>query len=204
MNQLLIELQYFGTISWYMEILRYEKVTIECYENFEKSTYRNRCYIASPDGKLRLSIPLVHGRNQRAKYAEVKIDNSANWRKTHWNSLCSSYRKSPYFEYYEDRFKPLFHSNHEYLFDFNKELMTLLVELLGLSKEIGYTTVYEKKPSDVADCRSKILPQVEISKDQSFPVVYRQVFEERTGFMPDLCIADLLFNEGPHSLELLK
>jgi len=36
------------------------------------------------------------------------------------------------------------------------------------------------------------------------PVVYHQVFEDRFGFLPGLSILDMLFNEGPDTLALLK
>ena len=204
MSKLLIELQYFGTISWYLSLLRHNEIIIESHENFEKSTYRNRCYIASPEGQLRLTIPLKQGRSQRSKYSEVKINNESNWQKNHWNSLCSCYRNSPYFEFYEDRVKPLFYQEVELLFDLNNRIFLLMIELLDLKLKIGYSTLYDKSPeSGIEDLRSKILPNQIFSGANHFPVKYHQVFQERTGFIPDLGILDLLFNEGPHSKDLL-
>lgn len=204
MGRLLIELQYFGTISWYLTSLRYKSIVVEAHEHFEKSTYRNRCYIASPQGRLRLTIPLLHGRNQRSKYAEVKIDYSHNWQKVHWNSLCFCYRNSPYFEYYEDRLAPFFHDRQQRLFDFNRRLMFLMLELLGLDLKPEFTSLYERNPaSDIVDFRSRIIPNQSQQETKPFPLVYRQVFQERTGFLADLSIIDLLFNEGPRAGEVL-
>jgi len=203
MTKILIELQYFGTISWYLGMLRHRQVFIEHHENFEKSTYRNRCYIASPEGRLRLTIPLLHGRSQRSKYTDVRIDYGYPWQKIHWNSLCSCYRNSPYFEFYEDKLKPFFSSRYDRLFDFNRQLFLLMIELLELNLHVEYTAVYEKYPNEALDFRSKILPNKFQGETSPFPVVYHQVFQERTGFIPDLCIADLLFNEGLHARERL-
>jgi len=204
MSKLLIELQYFGTISWYLAMMGHDAVMIESQENFEKSTYRNRCYIASPEGKLRLTIPLMHGRNQRAKYSEVKIDYSHDWQKNHWDSLCSCYRNSPYFEFYEDKFLPCFSAKPEFLFDFNKQIFLLMLELLELDIQFEHTIAYEKNPDgNVEDLRSLILPNQPHPKSIPFQLEYRQVFQEKTGFLADLCIADLLFNEGPHARENL-
>ena len=36
------------------------------------------------------------------------------------------------------------------------------------------------------------------------PVVYYQVFDARNGFLPNLSVADLLFNMGPESLLVLR
>lgn len=202
MNKLIIELQYFGTITWYLALLRHDEIIIEKHENFEKSTYRNRCYIASPEGRLRLTVPLQKGRNQRSKYSDVQIDYESGWQRNHWNSLCSCYRNSPYFEYYEDRLQPLYEERNDLLFDFNLKIFKLMVELLGLDLKVGFTSKYEKTPGDqFSDFRSKILPKE--MAGATFPVKYHQVFQEKTGFLPDLCIADLLFNEGPHASELL-
>ena len=202
MSTLLIEMQYLGTVSYYQKLLSHPRVLIEAHENFEKSTYRNRCCIHSPEGKLRLSIPLEGGRGQRQLYSEIKIGYDVDWQKNHWNSLVSCYRNSPYFEYYEERFFPFYAQRFEKLFDFNRQLMDLTLELLEVKPQIAFTESYEKHHEEkVEDCRSEILPS-KVSLD--FPVKYRQVFEERTGFIPDLSIVDLLFSKGPHAAELLR
>ena len=36
------------------------------------------------------------------------------------------------------------------------------------------------------------------------PVPYYQVFDARNGFLPNLSVADLLFNMGPESLLVLR
>jgi hypothetical protein len=57
-------------------------------------------------------------------------------------------------------------------------------------------------PPQLIDWRNKLLPRT-ISEIFE-PVTYRQVFEDRTGFLPHLSILDLLFCEGPASVEVLK
>lgn len=199
MKKLVTELQYLGTVSHYILLTRHQNILFDAHEHFEKSTYRNRCYIASPNGKLRLTVPVEGGKGQRARYAGLRIDAETNWQKIHWQSLTSCYRNSPYFEYYEDRFEPFYHEQFENLFDFNKQLMELILELLGIELNIAYTTGYQKKYDDAEDFRSKIIPSVQQETD----VKYRQVFEEKTGFLQDLSIVDLLFSEGPHAREKL-
>ena len=199
MAKLLIEMQYLGSISYYRELLRYKEILIEAHENFEKSTFRNRCYIASPNGKLRLTVPVEGGKGQRALYSEIKIDYEQDWQKIHWQSLASCYRNSPYFEFYEDRFEPFYSQRFETLFDFNKKMMNLMLELLKINLQIEYTTSYQKQYADADDFRSRILPGNQLDT----VIKYRQVFENKTGFLPDLSIVDLLFCEGPHAQEKL-
>ncbi|MEJ0082687.1 MAG: WbqC family protein [Puia sp.] len=51
------------------------------------------------------------------------------------------------------------------------------------------------------DLRNRVLPKNYMEWES---VKYRQVFEERTGFFPNLSILDLLFNCGPQGMELLR
>ena len=57
------------------------------------------------------------------------------------------------------------------------------------------------RPEGVDDRRNLVMPKNYINWN---PAKYRQVFEERTGFFPNLSILDLLFNTGPKAGELLR
>ena len=200
-DKLLIELQYLGPITYYSRLAEFGEVTLEAFENFKKSSYRNRCYIAGPNGRLRLSIPLINGKHQRRLYKEVQIAYDEDWQKNHWNSLCAAYRRSPYFEFYEDHFYPYYHKRYDNLFQFNLELMKVVVDLLELPISIALTQEYIADVSNNAiDERSVIRPNAVNSADV---IVYHQVFEDRTGFVPHASIVDLLFNEGPRSKDYL-
>ena len=77
--------------------------------------------------------------------------------------------------------------------------MHLIIELLGIDLNITFTVDYQKQYADTEDFRSGTLP----SNPQGAIVKYRQVFEDKMGFIPDLSIIDLLFSEGPHAKEKL-
>lgn len=208
---LLIESQYAGSIHYYARLLHHRKVLIEQHEHFQKATYRNRCYIAMPDDKLRLSIPLEKGRQQRRSMKDMKISYDWDWQKLHWNSLTSAYRSSPYFEFYEDDIAPFFlEKKITYLMDFNDELHRFIMDAIHVGKQVKLerTTHFEKQynPLEVLDFRSAILPSENKSrKDEVFKVpVYHQVFENKIDFLPNLSIFDLLFAEGPKSLGILE
>ncbi len=199
MSEILIESQYLPPISYFRLIKQYQTVYIEKQEHYQKGTYRNRCYLAGPNGRLRLSIPLRKGKNQHSIVKDVQIAYDHDWQHIHWQSLCSVYRSSPYFEYYEERFEPFYKKQEKYLFNWNQNLMVLLWELLGYGQEVLYTKEFQKQPEGVDDHRSAILPVQGRSN-----IKYTQVFEERQGFLEDMSIVDLLFAEGPHAGELLK
>lgn len=200
-KKLLIELPYLGNIAFYQLLTGYDEVYIEQHEYFQKASYRNRCEVAGPNGRLTLSVPVVGGKDKKQYYKEARISYEHPWLKDHWNSFTAGYRRSPYFEFYEDRFEAVFTKKHELLFDLNLELFQLSMELLKLPIALKFTSNYQAKPdSEMDDYRSYFLPK----KNQDCDVEYPQVFGDRTGFLSNLSIVDLLFNEGPHALQLIK
>lgn len=207
---LLIESQYLGSIHYFARLLHHGQVLIEKQEHYMKASYRNRCYIAMPTGKLLLSVPLQKGRNKQRRRCmkNVKIAYSYKWRKQHWKSLAAAYRSSPYFEFYEDDFEPFFQKKYTYLFDLNEELTHLILGLLQADVQINYTQAFEKQYDDkkYLDFRSAILPSPKKQQIDSLftPPTYQQVFENYTGFLPNLSIVDLLFAEGPNASMFLK
>jgi len=193
---------YIAPIAYYAHLVKHDFVLLDVNEHYVKQTYRNRCSILSPNGKLDLIIPLQN-RNKRAKMKDVKISYAENWRKVHWKSFCSAYRCSPYFEYYEDEFEPIFlKEKFEYLLDLNNALHNKIISLLDISAEQSETKSYEKEYDNVADYRT-IISKKKQDSGLNFKE-YIQVFGDKTGYMPNLCILDLLFNEGPNSITYLK
>ena len=126
----------------------------------------------------------------------------------HWNTLCSSYRSSPYFEFYEDDFYPFFHQKYDFLLDYNQQLLQLVIGLINAPINISYTESFEKKydEREYLDFRSVIHPNpVKAGKDEWFaPPVYHQVFQEKIGFFQNMSIVDLLFAQGPRAINTLK
>lgn len=206
-KNLLIESQYLAPIVYWQTLQQYDQVFIEQYEHFVKATYRNRCYIATPNGLLLLSVPILHGRSARNVIKDTMISYDHKWQKNHWDSISTAYRRSPYFEYYEDDFYPFYHTKEKYLLDFYEKLFNWIAEQLQLEFNIQRTTSFEKTPNeDTEDLRSAIHPNPKkdrLTKSVQLPT-YHQVFEEKTGFLPNLSIIDLLFAEGPNASTLLN
>lgn len=202
---LLIDLQYLPPISYFSKLIRYQQITFDLYEHFVKSTFRNRCLIAGPNGRLMLSIPLERGKHQHRPIRDIKISYDTGWLKNHWYSIQSSYRSSPYFEFYEDELEPVFNKKYEYLHERNIACFTWICEVLEVDLQWGFTQKYESGNTEMDDQRSKRKPvsgHLE-NRDTGLPR-YKQVFEDRNGFLADMSIMDLIFNEGPNSAVLIK
>ncbi|MEN3322891.1 WbqC family protein [Mariniflexile soesokkakense] len=198
---IIIHPTYFPNIAHFVALVNAESVVFEVDDNFLKQTYRNRTYIYGANGKLALNIPVIHTQKNRQKYRDVKIFNDTKWQDLHWKSLLSAYRTSPFFEYYEDELHPLFHSKAEFILDFNLKSFDVICDCLQMDLDTSKSKVYQTEIINTADFR----PLVNAKKEapQQFDT-YTQVFSDKHGFIPNLSILDLLFNEGPNALNYLE
>lgn len=174
---------------------------LEKEEHFPKQTYRNRARIYSPNGNLDLFIPVIKGSKFHTKVKDVKISYDFKWQRLHWLSIESCYRNSAYFEYYEDEFKPFYEKKYDYLFDYNLEIFQWTLKQLKKAPALSFTTEYSKEIAGELDFRNKLHFK---SPEYTAPAKpYFQVFEDRNGFLPNLSIVDLLFNQGPQAKHYL-
>lgn len=201
---LITDNQYLPSFILYKNLIEFSYTSLEQYESWQKMSFRNRCLIAGSDGTLSLSIPIAGGRNFTGLIREVKIDNSKGWQLLHWRSIISSYNRSPWFEFYKDEIQKFYNKKYVYLWDWNLDLFRWTLEKLNLELTISFTGEYKKDYSDeFLDLRDKIIPRTLDNFADKCPE-YAQVFKERTGFIPNLSIIDLLFCEGKNAINLLK
>jgi len=200
MNNILIHPSYFPSISHFVAITKADIVTFEMEDNFQKQTNRNRMYIYSPNGIQLLNVPIKHTREKHQRIKEVKIENDFDWQKQHFKSLEAAYRTSPFFEYFEDEFLPIFLKKHTFLIDLNLETMAIVSKCLRLEFDYDETIEYFHEVNDNTDFRNLINGK----KDTAVFDPYTQVFGEKHGWINNLSILDLLFNEGRYALEYLK
>ncbi len=200
MNNILIHPGYFPSISHFVAIAQSDLVTFEMDDNFQKQTNRNRMYIYSPNGIQLLNIPIKHSKVAHQKTKDVKLETAFDWQKQHFKSLEAAYRTSPFFEYFEDDIAPIFQKKHTFLMDLNLETMSVVSKCLGLEFDYNETAEYYHEVTDKIDWRGLINGK----KDTSVFEPYTQVFGEKHGYLNNLSILDLLFNEGRYALDYLK
>ena len=190
---------YFSPISQYQALLNFNSITFEVEDNYQKQTYRNRCYIYGANGKQLLNIPVtIPKSSKKTKSKDILIEN-ANWQKQHYKSLEAAYNHSPFFEFYKDDLRKIFSKKYTYLLDVNLDSFHFIMDALELFKEYTLSKTYEEtKLNDfrnLADSKKK----VEIST-----IPYIQMFDQKFGFLKNLSILDLLFMEGPNSINFLE
>ena len=193
---------YFGPISEYSEILKNETVVFEMEDNFQKQSYRNRCYIFNSNGKQLLNIPVKNknkGTTQRKKTKDLLVDNDALWQEHHLKSLQTAYRTSPFYEFYEDDLLSIFKKNYTFLQDVNIDSFLFVTDALQISQKYSITEEYKV---NVTENDFRALSDVK-NKPKKLVDNYIQMFDDKHGFIPNLSILDLLFMEGPNAISFL-
>lgn len=198
---LILHPTYFPSIANFVAMVHAEEVILEVEDNYQKQTYRNRAYILGANGKMMLNVPVIHSHKNRQKYKDVKIAGSEDWQSHNWKSIKSAYRSSPFFEYYEDDFSTLFEKNYNYILDHNFDCLEVLLRHLELDISFKKTKCFKENVSPLKDYRFLVNARIEtpIKFEE-----YNQVFTDKFGFISNLSILDLLFNEGPNAGNYLE
>ncbi|MBX2846077.1 MAG: WbqC family protein [Saprospiraceae bacterium] len=205
MSSIILESQYFPPIATMAVLEQSTTVVFDVHEHFVKGSYRNRCHICGANGLLRLSVPLLKGKHQRRAVKDVQISYDHDWQKLHWQSIETAYRRSPYFEYYEDDFKELFSKRYAYLVGLNQATLKWFKDHVGLRVEFNNSQSYVAElVKGTVDLRSQIHPNAAKNTFQVKPPAYQQVYSNKLDFIPNLSILDLVFNLGPRSKNYLQ
>ena len=194
---------YFPPISYVAAMLNKPVVLVEQYETFPKQTYRNRAVVATANGLLPLSVPVIRTNGNHTYTKDMDICYNENWAAKHWRAIESAYNSSPYFLYYKDDVEAILNKKHRTLLELNMDILAFVFKKLKVAKDIILSTdfVVVDANADIEDYRNRFSPK---NKEIIQLPPYDQVFEDRYGFQQDLSILDLLFNMGPDSLGYLK
>lgn len=193
---------YFPSISHFAALAQSENTVFEIEDNFQKQTNRNRTYIYSPNGLQLLNIPVKHSKESYQKTKDIQIETDSDWQKQHFKSLEAAYRSSPFFEFFEDDLRPIFEKKHVFLLDLNFQILEIVSKCLRMKLEYTTTKEYfhEVDTNEFKDFRALVNGK----KDSSSFESYTQVFDDKYGFINNLSVLDLLFNEGKYALDYLK
>ena len=190
---------YFGPISFWKQIID-SNILWDVHQNYIKQTYRNRTFIHSANGLQILTVPVKHSKI-KFSMVEAKIDNTIAWQKNHWRSIESAYSSSPFFEFYKDSLEEVYIKEYTYLTKFNFDIIKLILEWTDIEMKSKLSKDYKIRYENSLDLRKNI-------ENKKYPyfenIKYRQVFSDKNGFLNDLSIMDLIFNEGPNSVTYLK
>jgi len=191
-DSLVVSTNYFGSISYYCELAKFDNVIIDSGERYEKQTQRTRTSILSANGCLQLSVPVIRPNGKNTQLKEVEISFKENWQKDHWRAIESAYQHSPFFFYYGEKIKELIFQPELSLIRYNDTIAQEVIKLLDLPILLS---ISDSCPTII----DKTDPRVWLNqKEIEYPVKpYIQVFSDKFSFLSNLSIIDLVMNEGP-------
>jgi hypothetical protein len=198
------DFQYFGTISFIKELYQFKEVYLNPKAPFTKMSFKNRCVIASSQGPLTLSIPIIGGRDQKLPIEEILIAYDAPWREQHLKAITVNYKRAPFFEYYEQSLTGLYQNKPKTLVSFLMACHTWVHHHI----KAPWSIVSSVEENNTTQWDPNISPNTLIQKVYTAPftpknyslyqegTAYQQVFSDKIGFLSNLCILDKLFCEG--------
>lgn len=208
---MLLSSAYFPPLSWLALVARDmtlspdrvlpSHVLLEACENYQKQSYRNRCYILAADGVQMLQVPVVHGDSWGI--TDVQVDYSTPWVVRTQRALDTAYETAAYYEYYRDDVFALLDARPSTLWELNLSTIRFLLNNIGIACELEPTRDFAAPDSVADDFRYAIHPKRpdDVLATLGLERPYYQVFRDRMGgFTPRLSALDLLFNEGPDSI----
>lgn len=190
---------YLGSIEYFANLAqRGEECVVDIHEHYIKRSERNRARIMTANGVMSLSVHVENANRPRTPMREVRIDYSKRWQHQHWIALLSAYRSSPYFEHYAPFFEPFYQQTYTSLVEYNTALTLLLMKLIGIDGGLNTSESYVEATNEDCDLRIK-------KRDSHFDSPrYFQLFSDRFPFEENLSVLDLLFAEGPATIDFLR
>jgi len=183
---MVLPIAYMAPADWYRAYLvDPAKTEIEGWESFEKQTCRNRCSISKPSAisdplseRIILSVPVKKVEHKQFT-RDIKISYQTRWQHQHWISLVSAYKHTPFFDYYAEFFKPFYEKEYTFLWDYNNDIhQTIMALLLNSPKHIegfAYRCTNDWKNEEL-----------------------------NRHFGDGHSVLDILFEQGPNTVECLK
>lgn len=202
--KLIVDYQYFGNVNLYSALCKSTHIIFEQCEQYQKSSFRNKMVLPTPQGVLQLSIPIKGGRACRLPTTSVSIDYSKPWQKVHIKTIDTLYNRSPWYEYYKNDLYELYQTKPTYLAEWNYTCIKWVIYKLKFTATMTVTTEFKLQypVEEFIDYRTSIKKKSTITEDSN--IVYHQVHEHIIGFIPNMCILDVLFCEGPNAINILN
>jgi hypothetical protein len=189
---------YLPSIEYVSLFLKTEDASIELFETYQKQSCRTRTNVMTANGVQTLTIPVIKTNGNHTLTKDIEISYKESWQQIHLRCLESAYRKSAYFDYYFPYFEKIYKQKFNTLVELNDFCLKTILKILKAKKDYSFTTDFERitDENDYRVSLSKGTNKIEMKP-------YYQVFADRHGFIPNLSIVDLLFNEGPNSIHNL-
>lgn len=184
----------------------------------------NRNKIKTHKGWMWLTVPVLTKGKYTQLIMDTHINNDISWQKKHWKSIYLNYNKAPYFSKYSDFFKQIYQKKWDRLADLNETIIKYIIDIFEIKVKIircsnfllnsdGTALIIDVCKETGADTflsgthGKDYLDEAEFKKN-NIKLIYQNFehpcYNQLHGpFIENLSIIDLLFNEGPGSINCL-
>lgn len=217
---------YLPWLGYFYKIARADAFVFLDNVQYRKNGFINRNKIKTPQGEIWLTVGVLTKGHFKQPINEVEINNLVSWNRIHEKSISTNYSPAPYFKQYKGFFEDVCRAKWERLAALNEALIKGICEILGIRgvqfirasqinvsgkssellvsicKAVGAET-YLSGPSGQNYVDENLFEREGVRlrySDFKHPV-YTQLWGD---FIPRMSIVDLIFNEGPRSLEILE
>jgi len=193
-------------------------------ERSSKTRFTNRNRIKTDQGSSWLSVPVLKSGFGQPLINEVMVEIESRWSNKHFRTLVGNYSKSAYFNDHRSWFEDCYQQKWKLILPLLDYSTDYLLKVLGISipmlkssemKAEGQKSDYILNLCKEAEATIYLSgpygrDYLELDKFESAGIEvrfhkynyprYTQLYGE---FLPYMSIVDLLFNEGPRSLDIL-
>ena len=88
------------------------------------------------NGNFLLTVTVNLTNNINSKIKDIKIQNSTNWQRKHFNSIYLSYKNTKYFKLHEDFIEYIYSKKWNFINELNNEILIYILNSLNVNTEI--------------------------------------------------------------------
>lgn len=192
---------------------------------FEKQAWQQRNRIKTAENQSKwLTVPVIQDFGQ--KMNAVKIGNTVPWCRKHWGTIGQYYKRAAYWELYSAGLARVYAQSWDYLLALNLTTINFLKEQFEIKTKIiraseipasgekvsVLTNICHYLNSDIylSPVRAaEYIEQDNIFAQEGITLLYHRyehpVYTQMYGgFISHMSAIDLLFNEGPKSLQIIR
>lgn len=216
---------YFSAIPVFARAMNADLVVWADSFTFNKHSEINRTIIKTIAGPKWLTIPVFSTPDGGASISAIRIDNHEKWQEKHKRTLEINYRNAAYYHYYRESLEPFFNQVWLQLEEILWKSFTLLAQELHCKAEIVKsstlphqqdrsarvvawgrelacdTYLYPEEDENYINRNKIIQAGMQLHRFSLSPFSWFQQYED---ILFPLSALDLLLNEGPEAVPLIK
>lgn len=123
---------YLPWLGFFEQLERVDAFVILDDVQYDRGGWRNRNRVKTAHGVRWLTVPVLVSLADPPPIAAVRIDNRANWRRKHLETLRQAYARAPHFERYRPLLEEAYGREWRLLVDLDLHLIEALAAALGI------------------------------------------------------------------------